>query len=88
MKELEKINKVIGKIIPNAPHETLLVIDATTGQNGIMQAKACAHQRTKSCKATLCSVSEKLYYLCSFLYLDTSFWILSYGFNRSLMDES
>ncbi len=40
MKELEKINKVIGKIIPNAPHETLLVIDAATGQNGIMQAKA------------------------------------------------
>lgn len=40
MKELEKINKVIGKIIPNAPHETLLVIDTTTGQNGIMQAKA------------------------------------------------
>ena len=40
MKELEKINKVIGKIIPNAPHETLLVIDATTGQNGITQAKA------------------------------------------------
>lgn len=40
MKELEKINKVIGNQIPNAPHETLLVIDATTGQNGIMQAKA------------------------------------------------
>ena len=38
MAELEKINKVIGRIIPNAPHETLLVIDATTGQNGIMQA--------------------------------------------------
>lgn len=38
MKELEKINKVIGKIILDAPHETLLVIDATTGQNGIMQA--------------------------------------------------
>lgn len=38
MKELEKMNKVIGSIIPNAPHETLLVIDATTGQNGIMQA--------------------------------------------------
>ena len=38
MKELEKINKVIGNQIPNAPHETLLVIDATTGQNGIMQA--------------------------------------------------
>ena len=40
MKELEKINRVIGKIIPSAPHETLLVIDATTGQNGISQAKA------------------------------------------------
>ncbi len=40
MKELEKINKVIGTHIPNAPHETLLVIDASTGQNGIMQAEA------------------------------------------------
>ena len=40
MQELEKINRVIGKIIPNAPHETLLVIDATTGQNGISQASA------------------------------------------------
>ena len=39
MKELEKINKVIGKLVPGAPHETLLVIDATTGQNGISQAK-------------------------------------------------
>ena len=39
MHELEKINKVIGRIIPDAPHETLLVIDATTGQNGISQAK-------------------------------------------------
>lgn len=40
MKELEKMNKVITKFIPDAPHETLLVIDATTGQNGIMQAKS------------------------------------------------
>lgn len=39
MKELEKINKVIGKLLPGSPHETLLVIDATTGQNGISQAK-------------------------------------------------
>lgn len=39
MKELEKVNKVIGKLLPEAPHETLLVIDATTGQNGISQAK-------------------------------------------------
>lgn len=40
MNELEKMNKVIGNIIPNAPHETLLVIDATTGQNGINQANS------------------------------------------------
>lgn len=40
MRELEKINRVIKKIIPDAPHETLLVIDATTGQNGISQAKS------------------------------------------------
>ena len=40
MNELEKINKVIGTFIPEAPHETLLVIDATTGQNGISQAKS------------------------------------------------
>ena len=40
MEELSKINRVIKKIIPDAPHETLLVIDATTGQNGISQAKA------------------------------------------------
>ena len=40
MNELEKINKVINNLIPNAPHETLLVIDATTGQNGISQAKS------------------------------------------------
>lgn len=39
MNELEKINRVIGKLVPGAPHETLLVIDATTGQNGISQAK-------------------------------------------------
>ncbi len=38
MQELEKINKIIDRIIPGAPHETLLVIDATTGQNGILQA--------------------------------------------------
>lgn len=40
MNELEKINKVIGKLIPTAPHETLLIIDATTGQNGILQAES------------------------------------------------
>lgn len=40
MKELDKMNKVIGKMIPGGPHETLLVMDATTGQNGISQAKS------------------------------------------------
>ncbi len=40
MNELSKINKVIKKILPEAPNETLLVIDATTGQNGILQAKS------------------------------------------------
>jgi fused signal recognition particle receptor len=38
MKELEKIHRVIGKAIPGAPHEVLLVLDATNGQNAIMQA--------------------------------------------------
>ncbi|MDO4575463.1 MAG: signal recognition particle-docking protein FtsY [Planctomycetia bacterium] len=38
MRELEKIHRVIGKVIPDAPHEVLLVLDATTGQNGISQA--------------------------------------------------
>ena len=39
MKELDKINRVIGNLIEGSPQETLLVIDATTGQNGISQAK-------------------------------------------------
>jgi len=39
MQELEKINRVIGREIPDAPHETLLVLDATTGQNAISQAQ-------------------------------------------------
>lgn len=39
MSELEKIRRVMSKQIPEAPHEVLLVLDATTGQNGISQAK-------------------------------------------------
>ncbi len=39
MQELEKINRVIKREIPEAPHETLLVLDATTGQNAIHQAE-------------------------------------------------
>ncbi len=40
MAELSKIRRVIAKEIPNAPQETFLIIDATTGQNGVLQAKA------------------------------------------------
>ena len=39
MKELDKIHRVIQREIPDAPHETLLVLDATTGQNAISQAR-------------------------------------------------
>lgn len=40
MNELSKINKIVEKFVPNAPHESLLVLDATTGQNGVLQAQA------------------------------------------------
>jgi fused signal recognition particle receptor len=40
MEELAKVRRVIAKQIPDAPHETLISIDATTGQNGLRQAKA------------------------------------------------
>ena len=39
MNELEKIKRVVTKLIPEAPHEVFLVLDATTGQNGLSQAK-------------------------------------------------
>jgi fused signal recognition particle receptor len=39
MEELSKVERVIRKQIPDAPHETLLVVDATTGQNGLRQAE-------------------------------------------------
>jgi fused signal recognition particle receptor len=39
MRELEKIRRVLGKLIPDAPHEVLLVLDGTTGQNAIAQAE-------------------------------------------------
>ncbi|MEI6609671.1 MAG: signal recognition particle-docking protein FtsY [Deltaproteobacteria bacterium] len=39
MEELKKIKRVIGKELPGAPHEILLVLDATTGQNAVIQAK-------------------------------------------------
>jgi fused signal recognition particle receptor len=39
MKELEKVSRVAGKVIEDAPHEVLLVLDATTGQNALVQAR-------------------------------------------------
>jgi fused signal recognition particle receptor len=39
MNELEKMKRIAGREIPGAPHEVLLVIDATTGQNGLVQAR-------------------------------------------------
>jgi len=36
---LRKIHRVVGKLVEGAPHEVLLVIDATTGQNGLVQAR-------------------------------------------------
>jgi fused signal recognition particle receptor len=39
MEELAKIVRVVGKDLPGAPHETLLVLDANTGQNAISQAR-------------------------------------------------
>ena len=38
MNELEKMNRIIKRVVPAGPHETLLVVDATTGQNGVSQA--------------------------------------------------
>ncbi len=40
MRELTKISEVSGKVVPDAPHEVLLVLDGTTGQNAIQQAKS------------------------------------------------
>ncbi len=42
MAELAKVRRVIAKQLPDAPHETLLTVDATTGQNGLRQAKLFA----------------------------------------------
>ena len=40
MEELKKVKRVIGKVLPGAPHHTLLVLDGNTGQNGLSQVKA------------------------------------------------
>lgn len=48
MRELEKIHRIVGKQVPGAPHEVLLVLDATTGQNAVAQAE----QFTRTVKCT------------------------------------
>jgi len=48
MRELEKLDRVAKKVIPGAPHEVLLVLDGTTGQNGLSQARAF----TQACGVT------------------------------------
>jgi fused signal recognition particle receptor len=40
MEELKKVNRVVGKAMPGAPHAVWLVMDATTGQNALPQARA------------------------------------------------
>ncbi|MBI4200723.1 MAG: signal recognition particle-docking protein FtsY, partial [Chloroflexi bacterium] len=40
MEELKKVRRVVGRLDPSAPHLTILVMDATTGQNGLAQARA------------------------------------------------
>ena len=42
MEELKKMDRIIKRNHPDGPHETILVLDATTGQNGLMQAKTFA----------------------------------------------
>lgn len=51
MEELTKIKKSINKIMPGAPHEVMLVLDATTGQNAIEQAKAFTAATDVTCLA-------------------------------------
>jgi fused signal recognition particle receptor len=44
MEELKKVTRTMSKALDGAPHETLLVLDATTGQNGILQAEAFSRE--------------------------------------------
>jgi fused signal recognition particle receptor len=48
MAELEKMARIAGREVPGAPHEVLLVVDATTGQNGLAQAR----EFTKAARVT------------------------------------
>jgi fused signal recognition particle receptor len=54
MNELTKIKRVMEKVIPGAPHEVLLVLDASTGQNAIEQAR----QFTKATEVTALALTK------------------------------
>jgi fused signal recognition particle receptor len=54
MNELEKVDRVIKKVLPDAPHETLLILDASTGQNAIEQAR----QFIKSTKVNTLAITK------------------------------
>ena len=54
MNELTKIRNVMRKVVPDAPHEVLLVIDGSTGQNGFVQAK----EFTKATDVTALAVTK------------------------------
>ncbi len=54
MNELTKIRNVVGKVIPDAPHDVLLVLDSTTGQNAFQQAK----EFTRATKVTSLAVTK------------------------------
>ena len=51
MKELSKIKRVMDKVVPNAPHEVLLVLDGSTGQNAYEQAKQFSATTDITCLA-------------------------------------
>ena len=57
MNELTKIKRVMSKVIPNAPHEVLLVLDGSTGQNAFEQAK----QFTNATEVTSLAITCLLY---------------------------
>ena len=54
MNELSKIRRVMSKVIPEAPHEVLLVLDGSTGQNAVVQAR----EFTKATEVTALAITK------------------------------
>ena len=63
MNELEKMNRIIKRVVPAGPQETLLVVDATTGQNGVSQAvefsKNCFNEDGWNCQRWNCFINQR-----------------------------